>query len=197
VALDPAWLGALLAGVEAAAFRQLVVCLRAPGRYTDDRSDIRRSIEDGYAYGLTAQLSRVVERVLELRAPGGETEDGSVEPEPIEDVLARADLTSDCNRLADALEEVTEAKAAARRCRAIQLAEAVALIPAMLLLPIPVWPTIADAHILTGALLHVANTVLAVSALAAGILFFMSIWADNVLDKALVSQAPRRERIGA
>jgi len=195
--LEPAWVGGILVAAEAAALRQLIVCFRAPGRYPDRRPDVERSIQDGYSYGLTAKLALVIRRVTELRQPAHETEDGEVEAEPIEDVLARADLFEECEQLTDALEVATAARTACRRCRSMQLAQGFALIPVILLLPVPLWPAIADAYLLRGGWLHVASTLLVVAAAAVLALFALAIRADNELDKALVAQAPRRERIGA
>lgn len=197
MALDPTWVGGVLVAVEAAALRQLIVCLRSPGRYPEGRRDVQGSVDDGYAHALTAKLASVIQHVTDLRQPAHETEDGEVEEERLEDVLARADLYDQCKQLTDALELAATARTANRRCRSVQLAEGFVLIPVILLLPVPLWPAIADAHILTGGWLHVANTLLAIAGAAVLTLFAVAIWADNELDKALVAQAPKRERIGA
>jgi hypothetical protein len=195
VGLDAAWATVLVAA-EAAALRQATTCLRAPGRYSARRDEVQQSVEDGYSYTLTPRLSSVVQRVFDRRRPERETEDGVVPAEPIADVLASADLYDECDELVDALRETVDARWCSRRCVVIQVAEGVAVLVIMLLLPVALWPPLTDDHLVTGSLLHVSNTVLGIAAVAATVLFFAAIWADNAFDKALVQHKPRRERIG-
>jgi hypothetical protein len=195
VGLDPGWLALLLAA-EGAALGQAVICFRAPGRYPDKRRDVQDSIDEGAANHLTSTLVEVIERVDGLREPAHETEDGPVEVQPIGDVLASTDLHAERETLIDAFYYVTGARQCIRRCRHLYLAQGAALITAMLLLPVLLWPEASGDHIVEGAWLHVALTVLAIAGLSALALFIATIRADNELDKALVEQDPRREHIG-
>lgn len=193
--LDPGWLTLLLA-VEGGALTQTVICFRAPGRYPDRRRDVEDAVEEGHANHLTSALGDVIRRVDDLREPAHDTEDGFVEAQPIEDVLASADLHDDCETLRRALDHANGAVHCVRRCRRLYLALGVALIPAMLLFPVFLWPEVSGEHIVKGAALHVALTVLVIASLTALVLFIATIRADNELDKSLVEQAPRRDRIG-
>ena len=193
--LDPAW-ATLLVAAEGAALRQVTICFRAPGRYAARRDDIDQSVEDGYSNTLTRRLGTVIQRVFDIRRPERETNDGTVPAEPIEDVLASADLFDECEELADALQLTLDARICATRCVRLQVAEGFALCAVMLLLPIALWQPLTDDRLLTGAPLHVVNTLLALAAVAAAALFMSAIWAENALDRALVRHQVVDEHIG-
>jgi hypothetical protein len=196
VALDPAWIWAVLAGVELAGARKVVQCMHARGRYPDKRQDVRDSVRDGYTYRLTESLAEVIRQVDGLREPAHETEDGWVEATPIEDILATADLHAEKEQLQLALEDAIRARACARRCRGLDYGLGAALVPVLLLVPIPAWPLVADRDIVTGGWLYVILTLIAVFAVASLVLFVLAIRAEDDLQVALLEQGPSRERIG-
>lgn len=196
MALDPAWIWAVLVGVEVTGARKVVQCMHAGGRYRDNRDDVRDSVRDGYTYRLTESLAEVIRQVDGLREPAHETEDGWVEATPIEDILDTADLHAEKRQLQVALEEAIRARACARRCRGVDYSLGAALVPVLLLVPIPTWPLVADRDILTGGWLYVILTLIAVFAVASLVLFILEIRAENDLEVALGEQGPSRERIG-
>lgn len=193
--LDPAWATVLVVG-EGAALKHVTTCLRAPGRYASRHDDVEQSVEDGYSNALTPTLSTVIQRVVDVRRPERETEDGQVPAEPIEDVLASADLYDECEQLVDSLEGATAARAYVRRCVALNIAQGIALSVAMLLVPVALWPPLADGDLLSGAALHASNTILTLAVLAVVVLFVLTIFAENALDKALVRHRAHGEHIG-
>jgi hypothetical protein len=200
MALDPGWVWAILTGSEALAGQQMVRSFRAPGRFVDAGDGIRQAKADGYAGHVTQALSALTERVIDVREPGHETEDGPVEPQPVADVLARTDLLQEVDVVIAAFEEAVDAKRCCRRCRHVHLALGATLLPVMLLLPIPLWPYLERPRgedLLNGGVLHAADTVLALAIVASLILFFISIWAENALSTALQAQKPDRARIGS
>lgn len=200
MALEPAWVWAILSASEALAVRQAVQSFRAPSRLLDQGDGVREAKEDGYSGSATTALADLTERVGDLRAPAQETEDGLIEPQPVADILAMTDIRQEVKRVTTAFEEAVDARRCARRCRGIYIALGVTLLPVILLIPVPLWPHLSnkgDDAILTGASLHVANTLLGVAVVVSLVLFGLSIRAEHLFAKSLVANRPDNARIGS
>lgn len=200
MALDPTWVWGILTASEALAGKQIVHSFRAPARFRENRQDVRQAKADGYSGQATTALSALTERVISFREPRHETEDGVVEAQPIADVLASTQLHKEVDIVTLAFEGAVEAKRCTRRCRHIHLGLGSCLVPVMVLVPIPLWPYLdkgPNDDLVTGVTLHVAITVLAIFVAASLILFLVSVWAENMLEKSLDAQKPDRARIGS
>lgn len=195
--LDPTWVGGILVALEAGAGRQAVQSFRARSRFPDRRDDVRQSKSDGYAGRVTQSLSAMTQRVIDVRVPERTDEDGTTPAQAIGDVLARADVHEEIEAVIDAFEDAVNARRCARRCRQVHRGLGGTLVSTMLLMPVPFWPYVADAYILTGTWLHVTNTLLAVTSLASLGLFAGTISAEGALTEALLAQKPDHVRIGS
>jgi hypothetical protein len=118
----------------------------------------------------------------------------------VADVLESTELLEEIAGVTDVFERAVDARRCTRRCRHIHIALGSALLPVMLLLPVPFWPHLATghrSHLLSGTTEHAANTVLGVLILASLTLFALSILAENSLANSVEKHRPDNARIGS
>ncbi len=195
MAVDVAWAG-LLVATELPAIGYLTRCLRAPGRNAGKHDAVEQSVDDGIVNVLTPVLGKIVDGVADRRPLPQMTEDGLIPAPPVEDVLASTDLQPACSSLVDALQRATAARAARDTATGFELAEAAALLVAMVTWPIALWQYVFGEPLLNGAALHASNTVLVLAAATTVVLFFLTIQAQNRFDKALVQNRGERGHFG-